>query len=101
LYETYEAIVKFLTASSIPFTIHEHAPSLTVAEAEAYLDFPLERLTSSSIRSIFEAPGTEFGGWSLYATESSRARLRHRRYYYKWLTILFLKLLTKNPILNR
>ena len=44
MYETYEAIVKLLTASSIPFTIHEHAPSFTVADAEAYLDFPLERL---------------------------------------------------------
>ena len=44
MYETYEAIVQSLTAGSLPFTIHEHAPSYTVADAEAYLDFPLERL---------------------------------------------------------
>jgi Cys-tRNA(Pro)/Cys-tRNA(Cys) deacylase len=40
----YETIIKLLTASNISFTIHEHAPSFTVADAEAYLDFPLERL---------------------------------------------------------
>jgi Cys-tRNA(Pro)/Cys-tRNA(Cys) deacylase len=44
LYETYEAIVKLLTERSIPFTIHDHIPSYTVADAEAYLLFPLERL---------------------------------------------------------
>lgn len=44
MYETYEAIVRLLTASSVPFTIHEHTPSYTVADAEAYLYFPLERL---------------------------------------------------------
>lgn len=44
MYETYEAIVKLLTASSVPFTVHEHIPSYTVADAEAHLLFPLERL---------------------------------------------------------
>ena len=44
MYETYEAILQLLTASNIPFTIHEHIPSYTFADAEAYLDFPLERL---------------------------------------------------------
>lgn len=44
MYETHEAILQLLTASRVPFTIHEHAPSFTVADAEAYLDFPLERL---------------------------------------------------------
>jgi Cys-tRNA(Pro)/Cys-tRNA(Cys) deacylase len=33
-----------LTASHVPFTIHEHAASYTVADAEAYLDFPIDRL---------------------------------------------------------
>jgi Cys-tRNA(Pro)/Cys-tRNA(Cys) deacylase len=44
LYETSEAILQFLTTSNVPFTIHEHIPSFTVADAEAHLDFPLERL---------------------------------------------------------
>jgi Cys-tRNA(Pro)/Cys-tRNA(Cys) deacylase len=44
LYETYEAIVQLLTARGIAFTIHEHIPSYTVADAQAYQLFPLERL---------------------------------------------------------
>ena len=44
MYETYEAILQLLTAGNVPFTIHEHIPSYTFADAEAHLDFPLERL---------------------------------------------------------
>lgn len=44
MYEKYEAIVSLLTTRAIPFTIHEHIPSYTVADAEAHLLFPLERL---------------------------------------------------------
>jgi Cys-tRNA(Pro)/Cys-tRNA(Cys) deacylase len=44
LYKTYEAIVQLLKASGVPFTIHEHISSYTVADAKANLDFPLERL---------------------------------------------------------
>src|SRR5512143_994088 len=40
----HEAIVAFLTTHEVPFTIHEHAPSYTVADAEERLLFPLERL---------------------------------------------------------
>ncbi len=40
----YEAIVGLLAARGVPFTIHEHAPSYTVADAEERLLFPLERL---------------------------------------------------------
>jgi Cys-tRNA(Pro)/Cys-tRNA(Cys) deacylase len=40
----YETIVAFLTAHSVPFTIHEHIPSYTVADAQEHLLFPLERL---------------------------------------------------------
>ena len=43
-YEKYEAILAFLTERGVPFTIHEHAPSYTVADAEEHLLFPLERL---------------------------------------------------------
>jgi len=42
--ETYEAIVRFLTARGVPFTIHEHTPSYTVADAGERLPFPAERL---------------------------------------------------------
>lgn len=44
MYQTYETILQRLAASHVPFTIHEHAASYTVADAEAYLDFPLARL---------------------------------------------------------
>ncbi len=44
MYERYEAIVALLTTRRLPFTIHEHIPSYTVADAEAHLLFPLERL---------------------------------------------------------
>ncbi|RPI92011.1 MAG: deacylase [Chloroflexi bacterium] len=44
MYETYEAIIALLTARGVPFTIHEHVPSHTVADAEEHLLFPLERL---------------------------------------------------------
>jgi Cys-tRNA(Pro)/Cys-tRNA(Cys) deacylase len=44
LYETYKSIIQLLTAHGIAFTIHEHIPSYTVADAKAYLFFPLERL---------------------------------------------------------
>ena len=35
MYKTYEVIVQLLKVSSVPFTIHEHTPSYTVADAEA------------------------------------------------------------------
>lgn len=44
MYEKYEAIVTLLTAHNVPFTIHEHTPSYTVADAQERLLFPLERL---------------------------------------------------------
>jgi len=44
VHETYEAIVTFLTARSVTFTIHEHTPSYTVADAGERLPFPVERL---------------------------------------------------------
>jgi Cys-tRNA(Pro)/Cys-tRNA(Cys) deacylase len=44
VYERYEAIVTLLTTRGVPCTIHEHIPSYTVADAEAHLLFPLERL---------------------------------------------------------
>jgi Cys-tRNA(Pro)/Cys-tRNA(Cys) deacylase len=42
--EKYEAIITLLTTRGIPFTIHEHAPSYTVADAGERLPFPAERL---------------------------------------------------------
>jgi Cys-tRNA(Pro)/Cys-tRNA(Cys) deacylase len=44
VYEKYEAIVTFLKGQNVPFTIHEHIPSYTFADAKEYLHFPLERL---------------------------------------------------------
>jgi Cys-tRNA(Pro)/Cys-tRNA(Cys) deacylase len=42
--EVYDAIVKLLTVRGVPFTIHEHLPSHTVADAGERLPFPAERL---------------------------------------------------------
>ncbi|MBN2116711.1 MAG: hypothetical protein JW730_09080 [Anaerolineales bacterium] len=44
MYETYEALVSLLTTRGVPFTIHEHAPSYTVADAKERSLCPLERL---------------------------------------------------------
>lgn len=44
MYEIYESLVKILASRAVPFTIHEHIPSYTVADAETHLLFPLERL---------------------------------------------------------
>jgi len=44
VYETYEAIIALLKERGVPFTIHEHVPSHTVADAEERLLFPLDRL---------------------------------------------------------
>jgi Cys-tRNA(Pro)/Cys-tRNA(Cys) deacylase len=40
----YDEILALLASSGVPFTIHEHIPSFTFADAKAQLDFPLERL---------------------------------------------------------
>ncbi len=47
MYKKYETIVALLTAQGIPFTIHEHAPSHTVADAKERSLFPLERLVKT------------------------------------------------------
>ena len=44
MYEKYKAIIAFLTARGIPFRVHEHAASYTVADASERLPFPAERL---------------------------------------------------------
>jgi len=40
----FDAIVALLTARGIPYTLHEHIPSHTVAEAGERLPFPTKRL---------------------------------------------------------
>ncbi len=47
VYERYEAILAYLTEHGVPFTIHEHAPSHTVADAKERELFPLERLVKT------------------------------------------------------
>ena len=44
VHEVYEAIVKLLRLRGVPFTIHEHPPSYTVADARERLPFPAGRL---------------------------------------------------------
>lgn len=41
---TFEAIIALLTERGVPYTIHEHEPSYTVADAGERLPFPAERL---------------------------------------------------------
>jgi len=43
-YEVYETILRLLAASGLPYKVHEHPTSRTVADAQAYLSFPVERL---------------------------------------------------------
>lgn len=44
MHGVHDKIIAFLTASGAPYTLHEHAPSVTIQDADAYLDFPVERL---------------------------------------------------------
>jgi Cys-tRNA(Pro)/Cys-tRNA(Cys) deacylase len=39
-----DRIVATLAASGAAYTLHEHAPSVTIQDADAYLGFPVERL---------------------------------------------------------
>ncbi len=55
----FQQIVATLAAAGAPYTIHEHAPSVTIADAEAHLAFPVERL----LKSI--AFRNKRGGWLL------------------------------------
>jgi Cys-tRNA(Pro)/Cys-tRNA(Cys) deacylase len=57
----YETTIALLKAQVVPFTIHEHIPSYTVADAEAKLSFPIERLLKTV---AFKRKG---GGWILAA----------------------------------
>lgn len=58
---TYEAITNCLTTAGVPYTIHEHVLSHMVADAEAQLPFPPERL----LKTI--AFKTKAGGYILAA----------------------------------
>jgi Cys-tRNA(Pro)/Cys-tRNA(Cys) deacylase len=40
----YDQITARLAAAGVAFRIHEHAPSITVQDAETHLDFPVEQL---------------------------------------------------------
>lgn len=57
----YENILQRLKDSGVAYQLYEHAPSVTVAEAEAHLDFPVEQL----LKTI--AFRRKNGGWVLAA----------------------------------
>jgi Cys-tRNA(Pro)/Cys-tRNA(Cys) deacylase len=72
VYEIYDSIIQLLTERRVPFTIHEHTPSYTVADAETHLLFPLERL----LKTI--AFRTRSGGYILAAVRGPD-RIDYRR----------------------
>lgn len=45
--EPFTRIFNTLAASGIPYTIHEHAPSITIQDADDNLWFPVERLVKT------------------------------------------------------
>ena len=45
--DPFTRIVNSLAASGIPYTIHEHAPSVTIQDADDNLWFPVERLVKT------------------------------------------------------
>ena len=45
--DLYNTIVGLLESSGVPYTIHEHAPSITIQDADANLWFPVERLVKT------------------------------------------------------
>lgn len=48
----YTRIVNSLAACGVPYTIHEHAPSVTIQDADTHLWFPVERLVKSRRRGV-------------------------------------------------
>ena len=56
-----DVVAAVVTTEGIPHTVHEHAPSVTIADADAYLGFPVERLLKTI---AFRAKGR---GWVLAA----------------------------------
>ncbi len=46
-HDLYATILGALDASGIPYTIHEHAPSVTIQDADDNLWFPVERLVKT------------------------------------------------------
>lgn len=43
----YDRITSTLAASGLPYCIHEHAPSITVEDADTHLNFPVEQLVKT------------------------------------------------------
>jgi Cys-tRNA(Pro)/Cys-tRNA(Cys) deacylase len=56
-----QQLVHLLTARGIPFRVHEHFVSRTVADATAYLPFPLDRLLKTVVFRV------KHGQWILAA----------------------------------
>jgi Cys-tRNA(Pro)/Cys-tRNA(Cys) deacylase len=54
-----DVVVATLYASSTAYRIHEHAPSVTIADADAHLDFPVDRLLKTIAFRV------KNGGWVL------------------------------------
>lgn len=57
----YDQIVQRLETSGVTYHIHEHAPSVTVLDAETHLDFPISQLLKTIAFRI------KNGGWVLAA----------------------------------
>jgi len=57
----YATMLQRLKESGVAYRLYEHAPSVTVAEAEAHLDFPVEQLLKTI---VFRRKN---GGWVLAA----------------------------------
>lgn len=57
----YDNLVQRLAASGLAYRLHEHAPSITVADAETNLDFPIAQLLKTVAFRV------KNGGWVLAA----------------------------------
>jgi Cys-tRNA(Pro)/Cys-tRNA(Cys) deacylase len=69
---SHEDLIRLLQAQAVPFTIHEHQPVKTVAEAEAGLPFPVDRYLKTL---AFRVNGSH---WVLAALKG-RDRIDYRR----------------------
>jgi Cys-tRNA(Pro)/Cys-tRNA(Cys) deacylase len=56
MFEAYEAAVALLTFHSVPFTVHEHIASRTVADAKKRLPFPSERFLKTIAFIVKDGP---------------------------------------------
>jgi hypothetical protein len=80
--DTFTRIVAQLDASHATYTLHEHAPSVTIQDADANLWFPVERLVKT-IAFRVKAGGGRIAHWRLRRRSWCGSHRRQSRVWQK------------------